>query len=267
MVRRWRHEVDPLWLEARKHVLTATDISNLLPEYRRWVKAKKPGDIPPGFSALWCQKATDGFEEVESFSAAARGHIMEPYAIEDWNDQAMPQFEHWDDCIVVRDGIGFSPDAMNVPQDQAFPALLVSDDGLRLARSDGSFEMPAPTEVMEVKCYEPANHMKALCTGHMDHKELMQVAVAFYVLPKLETARILWYCPNAPFPMHVEMYLRDEMSGMFDVIDEIANLYSKADENWEAILKGTDSLQAFHTEDEIYQEFVESQAPDMFVLK
>ena len=79
MARRvWHHEVDPDWLEARRHALTATDIVNLLPEYKRWVKAKDPDALPPGFSALWCQKATEGFDEVDSWNAAARGHVMEP---------------------------------------------------------------------------------------------------------------------------------------------------------------------------------------------
>lgn len=268
--RSWHHEVDPLWLEARRHALTATDIVNLLPEYKRWVKAKDPDALPPGFSALWCQKATDGFDDPSSYNAAARGHIMEPYAIADWNDQAMPQFEHWDDCIIIRNGVGFSPDAMTVPQYQVFPALGVSKDGTKLYRSDGSFEMQSPAMIMEVKCYEPHNHMKALCVkDKLEHKEVMQIATAFYVLPKLQEAKILWYCPNAPFPMHVETYSRDELEELLSTIDSIVSLYAKVDCYWESMLKGRDDfLLAKHTEDEIYGEFLKSQVPDtVFDLK
>ena len=145
-----------------------------------------------------------------------------------------------------------------------FPALGVSKDGDMLYRSDGSFEMPSPAMIMEVKCYEPANHMKALCIkDKLDHKEVMQIAVAFYVLPKLMEAKLLWYCPNAPFPMHVETYTRDEVSGLLDVIEEIVRLYAKVEHHWDAWLKGkSGSMQAFHTEQEIYDEFVQSQAPD-----
>lgn len=260
----WHHEVDPTWLEARRHVLTATDIVNLLPEYKRWVKAKDPDALPPGFSALWCQKATEGFDEVDSWNAAARGHVMEPYAIEDWNMQCLPIFEHWDDCIIVRNGVGFSPDAMTIPQYQVFPALQVSKDGNMLYRSDKKFEQPSPAMIMEVKCYEPANHMKALCVkDKLDHKEAWQIATAFYVLPKLMEAKLLWYCPNAPFPMHVESYTRVELKDMIDTICKIVELYDKVDNHWEAILKGSDPVMEAHFDEQgIYDEFVASQQPD-----
>ena len=49
---RWYHNVSSEWLEARKHTLTATDVANLMPEYKRYLKAGSP-DVPtPGFSAL-----------------------------------------------------------------------------------------------------------------------------------------------------------------------------------------------------------------------
>lgn len=116
MARRWYHEVSAEWLKARQAVLTATDVAGLLPEYKRYLKAGSP-DVPtPGFSALWCKKHSDVYLDTGSSDAAARGHIMEPYAIDSWNQQANPTFYHWDDCIICNKMFGFSPDGMTVPQ-------------------------------------------------------------------------------------------------------------------------------------------------------
>ena len=265
----WHHEVDPNWLEARRHVLTATDIVNLLPEFKRWIKAGDPDALPPGFSSLWCKKITQGFDEIDSYNAAARGHIMEPYAIEDWNNQCNPIFCHWDDALIVRDGVGFSPDAMTIPQDNPSICFEVSDSGRSLIPGGNINELcPTPWAIMEVKCYEPANHMKSLCIKNkMDHKEIWQIATAFHVLPDLERAYLLWYCPNAPFPMHSEEFSREELEDAIDTVAAIAGLYGKVADHWAEQLDDVGIMYASHTEDEIYNEWLKTLSDNIFELR
>ena len=199
---RWQHDVSEAWLLERRNVLTATEIAKLVPELKR--SEKKPGEISPGFAAIWAEKHSNTMVDTASFGPAARGHIMEPWVVRAWNEQvtAGERFHHWDDCIISNDIVGFSPDAMNFIQRANHPRLKVNPSGNKLMCEN--IEYPSPTRIMEVKCYEPANHMKACITPKMEHKELMQVAVAFHVLPKLEEAKLVFCCPGAPIEMHVE---------------------------------------------------------------
>ena len=177
-MRRWHHEVSAEWLEHRQQVLTATDVVNLLPEYKRYVKAGEPEDkLFPGFAALWCSKHSKGYLDTESQAAAARGHVMEPYAVTAWNKQAKPEFHHWDDCIITKGLCGFSPDATTVEQ----PKGIVQMSHFFLSDLD---------EIMEVKSYLPDHHMKCFVEDRMEHREIMQVAMAFKILDQLETAHI-----------------------------------------------------------------------------
>lgn len=269
MTRRWMHEVSAEWLKARQTVLTATDVAGLLPEYKRYLKAGSP-DVPtPGFSAIWCQKHSDVYLDISSPSnAAARGHVMEPYAIDDWNKQAVPTFYHWDDCIICNGMFGFSPDGMQVPQLTNDVRLEVTADGkFMVAASQMHYD--TPTEIIEVKSYDPAQHMKAVVEDKMDHKELMQLAMAFVVLPKLETARILWYCPGAPISMFTEKYTRDDLNDQIRWILEIAEVYQKTDNYWKGYLDQVGcSLNATITEDEIYaMHLMDKENDNVFLLK
>ena len=81
----WYHEVSEDWLKARKNFLTATDIVGLIPEYKRYKKNGKAG-IPPAFAALWEKKHSDIAVDPRSYKDAARGHILEPYAVYTYNE-------------------------------------------------------------------------------------------------------------------------------------------------------------------------------------
>jgi len=254
MGRRWYHEVSAEWLKARQDVLTATDVANLLPEYKRYLKAGSPDTPTPGFSALWCKKHSDVYLDTSSSDAAARGHIMEPYAIEELNKHSNVKFYHWDDCIITNNIFGFSPDGMTVDQ----LTKEVKIDSSRVS----------PWQILEVKSYSPEQHMKSLCEERMDHKELMQLAMSFVVLDSLEIANILWFCPGAPIPMFTEAYTRDDLHDQIRWILEIAEVYLKTDRFWKKAIKEGKILKIDITEDEIYQDYMAEQgAMDMFTLK
>ena len=256
MARRWHHEVSAEWLKARQQVLTATDVANLMPEYKRYLKAGSP-DIPtPGFSALWCKKHSDVYLDTSSTDAAARGHIMEPYAVDAWNKQAKPVFYHWDDCVITRDMLGFSPDATVVEQPKGIVHM-------------SHFFMPDLKEVMEIKSYMPEQHMKAFVKDKMLKDELMQVAMAFVILDQLEKVRLVWFCPGAPVSMFAEEYTRDDLHDQIRWILEIAEVYMKCDRYWKNQLENNPNpMTAMYTEQEIYMDYVqEMMANNQFMLK
>lgn len=99
MVKTWVHRCNVGWLETRKKYLTASDI------YRLWPKTKtgrdrKVADLD--YLKVWCDKV-QGVSDAECLSKdwAARGHILEPYAVAQFNEHmgsCSPELHHWDDC-------------------------------------------------------------------------------------------------------------------------------------------------------------------------
>ena len=266
-MKRWYHEVSAGWLKARQSVLTATDVSSLLPEYKRYLKQSDPDKLMPGFAALWASKNTIADLDTSSpSSAAARGHIMEPWAVRSWNTQTQPYMYHWDDCL-IRDStgkLGFSPDAMTVMQKADHPVLDVYGDET-MGVENILYHQPA--EILEIKSYEPAKHMKAVITERMMHDELMQLAMAFVVLPYLEKAHMLWFCPGAPISMHTEEYTRDDLHDQIRWIMEIAEVYYKQAQLCEKL---SSNMVAQCTEEEVWQEFLKEQemnSDNVFILK
>lgn len=250
----WKHDVSEAWLKARKKVLTATEISKLIPELKRM--EKKPGELSPGFAAVWAEKHSDTALDTGSIGPAARGHIMEPWVVNAYNNQvaAGERFNHWDDCVICNDLIGFSPDAMDVLQDTVVPKLMVSPKGNKLQTKDGKVSFRSPTRIMEIKCYEPANHMKACITPRMEHKELIQVATAFYVLPKLQEAKLCFCCPGAPISMHVESYTREDLKDMLATIKKVVTMY--VDTAMQCVELARD-YECDFTEADVYNEYMQ----------
>lgn len=270
MTYRWYHEVSAEWLRARRTVLTATDVAGLMPEYKRYLKAGDPDKIMPGFAALWCQKHSSSEPDPSSIGPAARGHIMEPWAVQSWNSQVPDEkYNHWDNCIICRNVFGFSPDAMNIAQPKELAKVQVALDGSILVDAvENKLYSNAPTEIMEIKCYEPAKHMKSVIKGKMEHDELMQIAMAFVVLPKLQYARLLWFCPDSPFSMHTEVYTSDDLHDHIRWILEIGEVYMKQAALCEKIVSS--GLTAQCTEREVYEDYIaekETSLNSIFLLK
>ena len=252
----WYHEVSAEWLKERKLYLTATEIAGLVPEYKRTLKAD-PGTISPGFAALWAEKTADTEVDVTSYGPAARGHWMEQFAIESWNLQRDLKFFHWDDCIIAKGAVGFSPDAMTVPQSLPGVALASMSDGLHGV--DGIIEQPKA--ILEVKSFDPSHHMKCVVASpaEQESKLLMQLATAFYVLDELEKAILVFYCPNAVISMKAIEYTREDLAAEIELVDLIAKKYRETVNQCTGL---SIDLVAKFSEDEVYQTMVETVALD-----
>lgn len=258
MTKSWRHEVSVDWLMARRDVLTASEIKGLLPEYKRM--QKKPGTMSPGFFALCGAKLSSDIPDPESVGAAARGHIMEPYAIADWNNNA-EHYYHWDDIIIKRNGIGFSPDALDIEQDPDMGVELWCN-GKVLDKPYKKYTWDKPTRALEVKCYEPKMHMKCLLESKKTHEERWQAAVAFMVIPGLKYIEILWYCPEAPVPMYSERYFKKDLKEEIEIITGMVKMFhqhmkevKRFSADW-----SRGGMVPSYTTDEIYQEYIKNNS-------
>ena len=255
----WRHEVSEAWLESRKDVLTASDIKALIPEWKRIKKMDKmPDYIMPMFAGIWCEKNTVTKPDTVSVGSAARGHIMEPYAVESYNQWSDVKMYHWDDCIIKNNGLGFSPDAMDIKQLRDDVQCRVSDGGSRLVYDmtvgktiKSGDRLEAPKKIIEIKSYLPDHHMKCLIKDKMDHDELWQIAVAFAVLPKLEEAKLMFFCPDAPYPVGLFTYSRKELQKKIDTCCDIASFYASQAMKLENL--GLGKLKPVCSEEEIWR--------------
>lgn len=214
-VTKWFHKVDLGWLMARQECLTATDVKDLLPVTKTGRKRTVTEDAYLGVLAKKLQLLTD--EDRESTGAAARGHVLEPYAIKMYNEIAS-RFEllcHWDDIVVTRPSfkkfsLGFSPDALDVepPEDCSMYAA-------------NKFK-----RVGEVKSYYPTKHLVCAHTPADQLEERWQIAVAMAVCETIEEGKLLFYNPSMPKDMlYVVEYDRASL------VDEIA-MVLEVEDNW-----------------------------------
>ena len=79
--RSWSHNVGELWLAARREHLMASEIKNLITDYKRIKAGKIKLHNALQFAKVYGSKMNCDID-TSSFGAMARGHIMEPYAVE-----------------------------------------------------------------------------------------------------------------------------------------------------------------------------------------
>lgn len=175
----WEHKCSLRWLRERQKYLTASDIKSLVPVTKTGRPRKVDDEAYYRVLSSKLTKITD--EDCWSFGAAARGHILEPYAIDALNVmllQMSKQPIYWWDDKVVHDGnrsLAFSPDGMDVPQDSV-PTLA--------------------TTIAEVKCYSTERHMIVAHTPKNLIEERWQIATAMAVLNNIEHAYLMLYDPR-----------------------------------------------------------------------
>ena len=234
MVRSWFHQVDEEWLRSRSRYLTATEIVKLLPEYKRW--KKKPCDFPEQFVGLWGEKkAIQLGAEIDpsSVGPAARGHIMEPYAIDEYNRAAIGilVLSHVDDVLFYgkeKNGwaLGYSPDAIDT-------------FAWRTREKDSSPAQPASNvnvEVVgEVKSYDAGHHIRACVTPAELAPERYQLAVAFAVWDGMEQGELIFYNPSAPIHMGVKSYKRADLDKEIETVFEVYDLWCEVAERLENV--------------------------------
>lgn len=232
---KWFHKCSFGWMQARQTCLTASDIKELLPVTKSGRKRTITDETYIKVLANKLVRLTS--DDCISTGVMARGHILEPYAIEAYNDAIdnglinATHLYHWDDVVVTRHNhlplaLGFSPDAMAIEQkwpytDPHGPALFSEDVDIQA--------------IGEVKSYSPDRHMISGFTDKKDLEERWQVATAMATRFSIKEAFILFYNPSMRNQLYVVSYDRSDLSSEIDTILE-------TEANWLAWVDGFSKL-------------------------
>lgn len=175
----WVHRADLDWLADRQRFLCASDVKSLIP----LTKTGRPRKV--GYSdylqVLASKLVRLTGDDCVSTGRMARGHLLEPYAVESFNALgADSHLFHWDDKVLSSKGsgfLGFSPDALDVPMDD--------EDAVSNAKVLG-----------EVKSYDASRHLVTAQTPVGELEERWQIATAMAVSPSIERAYLILYNPD-----------------------------------------------------------------------
>lgn len=208
----WRHEVDPQWMAARKKLLTASQIESLVP-YTNTGRKRSESSINDATIKIFADMMSD---ELSTFStgAAARGHIMEPWAAR----QVLAH--HWDDIVISNSklGLGWSPDgSIDMPQPHEEPAgpFIIDCDSVPMEHG------------IEVKCYSPQRHYEVMLQKPKDRKEKWQIATAFATVPTLKKMTLVLCNPNTDDGFYTHQYLREDLDEEIDEVKSVAENFWK----------------------------------------
>lgn len=250
----WAYEADLDWVRARKRYLTATDIVSLLPELKR---VKKNGLLETKFGkcsraciGLWAEKTSVSEPELYAPSQdAARGHVLEPYAVQEFSRLSKTEMKPWDDILIADEDrkVGFSPDALDILQPMKGGGVLPAS---------GFADEFAVHKMLEVKSYGAKHHTEMLLEDKMEHKERYQIAAAMEVLPTIDIGALMFYNPSAAKQIIVAVYKREDLVNEIADVQEIIGMYNGTKE---VIEKIDGALKAQFTEDQIYQEHVSAR--------
>ncbi len=202
----WKHNCSLAWMQERQKFLTASDVKALLP-YTATGRAKKITE--EDYLKVYAKKAVQLTEaDCISRGAAARGHILEPFAIEEYNanrESSMPELVHWDDIVIAKgpqNHLAYSPDALDV----------------------WITGRQKPTLLGEVKCYSPERHLSVAKMDKMKCEERWQVATAMAVSPTIRAARLILFNPDMKFKstrLFVKTWDRYELIDEIEKIEEV----------------------------------------------
>lgn len=202
----WKHRTSMQWLQRRRGRLTASAIHSLVP-YTATGRPKKitDADLMKVYAKM---QAIPTEDDCISSGAAARGHIMEPYAIESFNQSITwaEKLFHWDDVCIYGDPsqhplLAWSPDALSVPEN--------SHD--------------LPLSMGEVKSYAADKHLLKAMSDPMALEERWQIATAMAVSPSIDIAYLILFNPDMPASMQLyyHRYTRLELKEEIKTVCEI----------------------------------------------
>lgn len=226
---KYRHMCSLEWLEARQSVLTATDVKDLLP----FTRTGRPRKVTESdYLKVLARKICDLSEEdCESTGAMARGHILEPYAVDMYNQvfakETGDTLFHWDDVVVRQQGrghlgLGFSPDACD-------KALFST--GSAMLKVPSTFHVHA---VGEVKSYNPSAHLIAGATPKEELEERWQVAAAMAALESIERAHLIFFNPSLrEQAMFLATYERGDLHDEIEAVLEVERNWLDFVDNWD----------------------------------
>lgn len=209
----WYHQVNPEWLKARCGFLTSSTVSTLWPETPTGKKRKISND---DFIAAIYNSMEFDVTKIISRAQAARGHILESYAVMEYNLRYPDdKIHHWDDCLIHDDGcVAFSPDAMSVKQPEGFVKL-------------HSKALSPVVKVVEIKSYEAGKHIVTARAGQKA-LERRQVATAMHVMKTAEQGALLLYNPRlASSALLVTEWSRDELQHELEIIHYMSKHWHK----------------------------------------
>lgn len=218
----WEHKCSLEWLKARQDYLTASEIRVLLP----YTKTGRPRTITEMdyLKVMSSKLVTLSEEDCISHGAAARGHLLEPWAVEALNNALIEYngpvnatyFHWWDDKLVMlpdRD-IAFSPDALDMSQ-KDMPVVVDATD------------MPI-TALAEVKCYGTERHIITAYTEKDQLEERWQIATAMALLDTIEHAYLVLFNPSMiSRRLFVIEFKRHELDKEIDAILDVEQKWSK----------------------------------------
>lgn len=204
MATKWFHKVSLDWLKARQGHITATDVRKLLPVTKTGRK-RTVSDIDK-WSILASKKVNLTEDDCQSTGAAARGHVLEPYALEFFNEKVGEAcgeiLHHWDDVLLVKDTVmgtlAFSPDATDQEQPE-YPGI-------------SKLHVPNIRYIGEVKCYGADRHYACGHTPKEELEERWQVAAAMAVYESIDHAWLIFFNPSLEDQMYVVRYSRAELA-------------------------------------------------------
>lgn len=215
---KWQHKCSLEWMRARQNYLTASDIKELLPVTKTGRSRTVSEEIYWKVLARKLVVLTE--EDCMSYGAAARGHVLEPYAIERYNSRAIKMLHHWDDIVIFDEdsSLAFSPDALNtIPDSKFYPT--VSFNKL----------VPKPEMLGEVKCYSAEKHLSYKGGNPLDFEERWQIATAFAVCDTLEFAKLILFNPSLPknYSLFVWSYTRSMLEKEIEIIGKISKQWNE----------------------------------------
>ena len=233
----WQHAVAVEWLKERKKYLTATDIADIMPSALKWKAGQPVGYLPNAVITKLTEKLygeiTD--DQIYSSGAAARGHLLEPFAVDEFNyasasmtsSMSVNKFYHWDDMLIynISSGLSFSPDA------------LTADPYIHCLMNVHALEHNSPivfsTAALEIKCYSSGAHMQALWTPKMKHKERYQLAVAMEVMPSICYGVLVFFNPKLEkHGLHCKIYTPAELVKEREDIRHTVKYWHEAVKAW-----------------------------------
>lgn len=215
---RWEHHCSLDWLRERQKYLTASEIRSLIP----LTKTGRPRTITDADKLkVYAGKMKHLTEDdCVSYGAAARGHILEPYAIHELNSVLRDRMKGdelfwWDDKLISDKGrsIAFSPDAMNVPMDWHGDIYDIS-------------------YIAEVKSYSPEKHLVTAYAKKGEREERWQIATAMALVPTISYAYLVLYNPSIEkkdYRLFVSSYHRREL-------EEEINMICDVERDWESFV-------------------------------
>lgn len=232
------------WLKARQYYLCASDVKKLLPVTNTG-RARKVTD--EDYVKVYSSKIKDLTEDdCISTGAAARGHMLEPYAIQEFNKKFPNDIlYHWDDCVVNtgRKYLAYSPDAMNIERPKACYTICT--------------ETPENITIGEIKSYSPEHHLVACNKMEDELEERWQIATAMAADPNIVKAYLVFFNPALKkFALDIKRYHRDDLKEEISIVDDI-------EKSWDNFLANMNHVnlgyQRLITEEEIIKDIENKQ--------